>query len=83
MRCLIPPSCSFCEHYLGDDSTQERECKAFLEIPDEIIVGKNDHSQSYPGDHSIQFQLKDEFQGDYEEVQIMHLERLLSLAFPK
>ncbi len=35
-------------------------CAAFLDgIPDEIWMGKNDHSQSFPGDHGIQFELRD------------------------
>lgn len=69
MSCLLPPSCSFCIHYLGEDSTQNRECNAFFEIPEHIITGDFDHTEPYPGDHSIQFQLKEEVREDFKEVQ--------------
>ncbi len=71
MSCLLPPSCSFCEHYLGEDETQERECKAFKEIPDDILTGVHDHTTPYSGDHDFLFKLKEETREDYEEVQIM------------
>ncbi len=71
MSCLLPPSCSFCEHYLGEDETQERECKAFKEIPDDIITGTHDHTTHYSGDHDFLFKLKEETREDYEEVQLM------------
>lgn len=44
-----PPDCETCKHYLGD-----AKCKAFpQEIPIEIIVGKDRHRESIPGDNGI------------------------------
>lgn len=69
MSCLLPPPCAFCIHYLGDDDTQDRDCVAFKEIPDEIIEGIYDHTQPYPGDHNVLFQLDKTQRDDYEEIQ--------------
>ena len=70
MSCMMPPSCSFCKHYLGD-SSEERDCHAFLEIPDDIITGDNDHTDPYPGDNNVLFLLDEDLKDDYKEVQLV------------
>ncbi len=77
MSCLLPPACSFCKHYLGDQQTEERECLAFKEIPDEIITGASDHTTPFAGDNNILFTLNKELQSDFEEVQQIRKELLL------
>ena len=77
MSCFMPPSCSFCKHYLGDQRTRERECLAFKEIPDEIITGASDHTEPFPGDNNILFALNKELQSDFEEVQRIKKELFL------
>lgn len=45
------PACITCE-YLQDGAI----CKAFPKgIPDEFLLGVNDHSKPYPGDNGIQY----------------------------
>lgn len=55
MSCVLPPVCVFCQHFLEDDP--ERECLAFREIPNDIMDGKCDHTEPYPGDGGYRFQL--------------------------
>lgn len=43
--------CYLCQH-----STDDRTCKAFDRIPDDIWYGKVDHTKPYPGDNGIQFE---------------------------
>ncbi|HHL19075.1 MAG TPA: hypothetical protein ENJ33_05005 [Thiothrix sp.] len=69
MSCLLPPPCAFCMHYLGDDDSQDRDCLAFEEIPDEIIEGIYDHTSPYAGDNNILFKLDETQREDYEEIQ--------------
>jgi len=38
-----PPVCLMCKNYLGD-----WECKAFKEIPIEILRGENGHEKPFP-----------------------------------
>lgn len=53
--------CVCCKHvielsFFGERST----CRAFPGgIPKEIITGQFDHTQPYPGDHGIRFELKE------------------------
>jgi len=71
MSCLLPPACSFCLHYRGDDDTTDRECLGFKEIPDDIIKGFHDHKESFEGDNGFQFSLNEAFKDDFENVQHM------------
>ena len=35
----------------------EQKCKAFPKrIPEDILVGRNDHSKPFPGDNGIRFE---------------------------
>ena len=77
MSCFMPPPCSFCKHYLGEDESQDRECRAFKEIPDDIITGDCDHTTPYPNDSNILFELREEVREDFEEVKLMKNELLL------
>lgn len=44
--------CSYCTHY-----QLRRKCQAFPDgIPLEIWLGKNPHTEPFPGDHNIQFE---------------------------
>lgn len=44
-------NCIGCIHYI-----KKKKCKAFNEIPDEIIIGSNRHEKPIPGDNGIQFE---------------------------
>lgn len=47
--------CSLCTHL--DLKSAGRTCKAFPEgIPMDIWLGKNKHTEPFPGDHGIRFQ---------------------------
>jgi hypothetical protein len=76
MSCLMPPLCSFCEHYLGDVAGAEKECDAFLEIPDAIITGAYDHTKPHPDDQGILFKLNEALREDFEEVEAIKKELL-------
>jgi hypothetical protein len=49
---MQPAQCIGCAHYRID-----YECNAFPHgIPDEIILGRIDHTRPYPGDNGIRFE---------------------------
>ncbi len=52
---VFSPVCTFCVHWQTDPS---RRCAAFPDgIPDAIWLGRNDHSEPYPGDRGVLFHL--------------------------
>ncbi|HNO26971.1 MAG TPA: hypothetical protein PKK94_28590 [Leptospiraceae bacterium] len=44
-------NCYYCKH-----NTNHKVCKAFGTIPDDIWLGKVEHTKPYPGDNGIQFE---------------------------
>jgi len=51
----IVPSCHSCKHY--HDFSYPPTCKAFPEgIPDDILDGKDDHTQPVRGDRGIRYE---------------------------
>ena len=44
------PICNKCKHYIDGI-----KCKAFKEIPNEILDAKNNHTKPFKGDNGIQF----------------------------
>ena len=46
----LSSQCRRCEHFL-----ENRTCKAFKEIPDELWNGDKSHNKHYPNDNGILF----------------------------
>jgi hypothetical protein len=47
--------CNDCAHLVPGSA----KCKAFHDrIPDDILLGKNDHTKPYPGDNGVRFKAK-------------------------
>ena len=46
--------CNFCKHIYKNGA--DRSCKAFDEIPMDIWIGKNKHTQRVKGDNGITFE---------------------------
>ena len=47
-------SCVFCKNV---KLNKKKQCKAFQNgIPEEILIGENDHTKPYKGDNGIQFE---------------------------
>lgn len=49
------PICNSCKNFIDDESSKFH-CKAFEDIPSDILLGKNNHTTPYPGDNGIQFE---------------------------
>jgi hypothetical protein len=48
--------CNDCVHLKRGTAT----CDAFPDrIPDDILLGRHDHTEPYPGDHGIRFEPKE------------------------
>ena len=71
--CLLPPNCIFCVHYNNNQTTSSRDCRAFKEIPEDIFLGGNVHTQAYPGDNGILFSLKLEYAEEYAEIEELRI----------
>ncbi len=74
--CFLPPNCIFCAHYNNNHHSQtesSRDCRAFKEIPKDILFGGNEHTQSYPGDSGLLFLLKPKYAEEYAEVRELRI----------
>lgn len=65
MSCLFPPVCAFCAHILNQP---DQECRAFHEIPEDIMLGNNDHVDAIEGDGGYRFQLNQDDLEAFQEV---------------
>lgn len=71
MSCIIPPACVFCRHYhreCNDQDTELPSCDAFVAIPEEIFMGRFDHSNAFPGDNGVRFSLIETEREDFLEL---------------
>ena len=77
MSCLIPPACVFCRHYHAARNQRSEalpSCNAFLAIPDEIFLGRFDHTQPFPGDGGVRFSLVESDRLDFLELNAVRRE---------
>jgi len=59
--------CGKCKHFQVKKSTPSiKRCDAFDEIPMEIWCEENDHTQPYPGDKGIRFELLELKKGEWQ-----------------
>lgn len=59
---VYAPLCLACQHYWREESKRSgrKVCAAFPDgIPEEIWERIVDHKQPYPGDHGIQYELRE------------------------
>lgn len=52
------PSCLTCKHLI---SFSDKKCEAFEEIPEDILMGNNKHTQNIPGDKGIRYEKSESF----------------------
>lgn len=49
---MLPIQCANCAHY-----RKQNKCKAFpAGIPAEVLTGRHDHTEPFPGDKGIRFE---------------------------
>lgn len=50
--------CAWCKHYYRDRTKPGTHCSAFPDtpIPNDIIQGRHDHREAYPGDHGVRWE---------------------------
>jgi hypothetical protein len=85
MSCLIPPACVFCTHYhaaRNEHSDALPSCNAFAAIPDEIFMGRFDHSAAFPGDRGLRFSLIESDRLAFQDLNAVRRELGL-LAYPE
>ncbi len=61
---LLKPSerwiCMSCKHYRPANITERQTCDAFPDgIPDQVLMGINEHKRPILGDHGLQYEQKD------------------------
>jgi hypothetical protein len=68
---MIPSQCVFCRHFhheRNDPSTAPPSCDAFATIPEEIFMGRFDHSEAFPDDDGVRFSLIETERQDFLEL---------------
>jgi hypothetical protein len=87
MSCLIPAACVFCRHYhqeRNERSVEVPSCDAFAAIPEEIFLGRFDHTEPFPGDHGVRFSINETERLDFLELNEVRRELgLLAYAVPR
>jgi hypothetical protein len=77
MSCMIPSACVFCLHYhheRNEQCTELPSCDAFAAIPEEIFMGRVDHSDSFPGDNGVRFSMIETDRQDFQELNAVRRE---------